>query len=106
MKNKMKILLIFLVIFSLISCSDKKPKAYTYPEKTMISIVAVAENDQNKLSELEKNYQAWKKLAEKGDEQAKKETEEWQKIKTIVWSDEKGAKSYYEDAKQWLEKNK
>ncbi len=104
--NFLNIFLSSLLIFSLISCSEEKPRAYTYPEKAMLSVVAVAEGNQKKLSELENNYQAWKKLAEKGDEQAKKETQEWQKIKTNIWSNKEGAESYYEDAKDWLEKNK
>ena len=65
-----KILLGVLVIVLLVSCG--KPKAYTLPEKERESIFAIAEKNQAKLEELNKNMEEWKKLAEKGDEQGKK----------------------------------
>ena len=80
-----KILLGVLVIVLLVSCG--KPKAYTLPEKERESIFAIAENNQAKLEELNKNMEEWKKLAEKGDEQGKKEYQEWQLVQSLV-SDE------------------
>jgi hypothetical protein len=80
-----KILLGVLVILLLVSCG--KPKAYTLPEKERESIFAIAENNQAKLEELNKNMEEWKKLAEKGDEQGKKEYQEWQLVQSLV-SDE------------------
>ena len=80
-----KNLLGVLVIVLLVSCG--KPKAYTLPEKERESIFAIAENNQAKLEELNKNMEEWKKLAEKGDEQGKKEYQEWQLVQSLV-SDE------------------
>jgi len=80
-----KILLGVLVILLLVSCG--KPKAYTLPEKERESIFAISENNQAKLEELNKNMEEWKKLAEKGDEQGKKEYQEWQLVQSLV-SDE------------------
>lgn len=77
-----KILLGVLVIVLLVSCG--KPKAYTLPEKERESIFAIAENNQAKLEELNKNMEEWKKLAEKGDEQGKKEYQEWQIVESLV----------------------
>ena len=77
-----KILLGVLVIVLLVSCG--KPKAYTLPEKERESIFAIAENNQAKLEELNKNMEEWKKLAEKGDEERKKEYQEWQIVESLV----------------------
>lgn len=77
-----KILLALSVVFLLVTCG--KPKAYTLPEKEKESILAIAENNQQKLDELHKNMEEWKKLAEKGDEQGKKEYQEWQIVETLV----------------------
>ncbi|EJU07447.1 hypothetical protein [Fusobacterium hwasookii] len=77
-----KILLGVLVIVLLVSCG--KPKAYTLPEKERESIFAIAENNQAKLEELNKNMEEWKKLAEKGDEEGKKEYQEWQIVESLV----------------------
>ena len=77
-----KILLALSVVFLLVACG--KSKAYTLPEKEKESIFAIAENNQQKLDELHKNMEEWKKLAEKGDEQGKKEYQEWQIVETLV----------------------
>lgn len=80
-----KILLALSVVFLLVACG--KPKAYSYLDKEKETIIAIAENNQQKLDELHKNMEEWKKLAEKGDEQGKKEYQEWQLVQSLV-SDE------------------
>ncbi|WCB32650.1 hypothetical protein PGW91_00390 [Fusobacterium nucleatum] len=80
-----KILLALSVVFLLVACG--KPKAYSYLDKEKETIIAIAENNQAKLEELNKNMEEWKKLAEKGDEQGKKEYQEWQLVQSLV-SDE------------------
>ena len=77
-----KILLALSVVFLLVACG--KPKAYSYLDKEKETIIAIAENNQQKLDELQKNMEEWKKLAEKGDEQGKKEYQEWQIVETLV----------------------
>ena len=67
--------ILFGVLISLLLVSCGKPKA---------SIFAIAENNQKKLDELHKNMEEWKKLAEKGDEQGKKEYQEWQIVESLV----------------------
>lgn len=91
-----KILFGTLIIILLVSCG--KPKTYTMPEKEKESIFAIVEKDQKKLDELHKNMEEWKKLAEKGDEQAKKEYQEWQIVETLV-SDESYVEINYKSLK-------
>ena len=76
--------ILFGVLISLLLVSCGKPKAYSLPEKEKESIFAIAENNQKKLDELHKNMEEWKKLAEKGDEQGKKEYQEWQIVESLV----------------------
>ena len=79
--------ILFGVLISLLLVSCGKPKAYSYFDKEKETIIAIAENNQAKLEELNKNMEEWKKLAEKGDEQGKKEYQEWQLVQSLV-SDE------------------
>lgn len=75
---------LFGVLISLLLVSCGKPKAYSYFDKEKETIIAIAENNQQKLDELHKNMEEWKKLAEKGSEQGKKEYQEWQIVESLV----------------------
>ena len=90
-----KILLSLAVIFILIGCGETKPKAYTIIDKNNTLVIALYEKDDKTLEELNKNMEAWKKLSEKGDEQAKKEYQEWQAMHMIYDNDPRAVEINY-----------
>lgn len=101
---KKNIISFILLIIFLVSCGENKPKIYSFQEKEVKMVIAVFENNETVIKEIEKDIESWNKLSQDNVSGAKEEYSEWLLIKNLV--DEHHAKANYLDAKQWLEKNK